>query len=301
MKPFQFLTLAGAVALVAAVGVSSAQAGFGRQYYSGWQHSPKGYLFSTYHYKPYASYPGYCHNYALWYPAAPNFVYYFNPDKGTYWGRFDLKTKGYSLLAEKDRAKQLKDIPEKAFPAEGPLPQVPDAKDNLTLAEPLDLPTGETAVAAQKAGDVAPVVPAEDALATTPADEKAPPAGPAAAAGAAAPAGPAAAAGAAGPAAAAGAAAPAGPAAAAGAAGPAAPAGQTPPVVDAKPGVGVVPPTEPVGVAAAPGGTPAPVGGVVTGGTPAPAGGIVTGSPVQVGPNGFPHYSPNCHRQHVCH
>jgi hypothetical protein len=284
MKSFKFLALAGAVALAAAVGVSSAQAGSGRQYYSGWQHSPRGYAFSTYFYKPYASFPGYCHNYALWYPAAPNFVYYFNPDKGTYWGRFDLKTKGYSLLAEKDRAKQLKDIPEKAFPAEGPLPQVPDAKDKLTLAEPLDLPAGETAVAAQKAGEVAPVVPAEDALATTPADGQTPPAGPAADAKADKP---------------------AGPAAAAGAAAPAAPAGQTPPadgpVVDAKPGVGVVPPTEPVGVAAAPGGTPAPVGGVVTGGTPAPAGGIVTGSPVQVGPNGFPRYSPNCHRQHVCH
>src|SRR5690349_2574159 len=280
MKSFKSLALAGALALVTAVGVSSAQAGFGRQYYGGWQHSPKGYFFSTYHYKPYASYPSYCYNYCIWYPAAPKFVYYFNPYKGTYWGRFDIQTKGYSLLAEKDRGGQLKDIPETAFPAEGPLPQVPDAKDNLTLAEPLDLPAGETAVAAQKAGEVAPAVPTDDALATTPADGQTPPAGPAADPKADKPAGPAT---------------PAGPA------GPAAPVGQTPPadgpVVDAKPGVGVVPPTEPVapagGVAAAPGGTPAPVGGVVTGGTPAPAGGFVTGSPVQVGPNGFPHYSPN--------
>jgi hypothetical protein len=67
-------------------------------------------------------------------------VYYFNPYTGTYWGRFDLQTKRDSLLAEKDRAGQLKDIPEKAFPAEGPLPQVPDAKDKLTLAEPAEGP-----------------------------------------------------------------------------------------------------------------------------------------------------------------
>jgi hypothetical protein len=306
MKAFKFLALAGAVALVAALGVSSAQAGSGRQYYSGWQHSPRGCFFSTYFYKPSASSPTYCHNYAIWYPSAPNFVYYFNPYKGTYWGRFDVKTKGYSLLAEKDRAGQLKDIPEKAFPAEGPLPQVPDAKDKLTLAEPLDLPVGETPVVAAKAGKVeadavaAAAVPAEDALATTPADDKTPLADPPADPKADKPAGPAT---------------PAGPttaAAPAGAAGPAAPAGpdgKTPPadgpVVDAKPGVGVVPPTEPVsaagGVAPVTGGTPAPVGGVVTGGTPTAVGGFATGSPVQVGPDGFRHYYPNCHRQHVCH
>jgi hypothetical protein len=258
MKSFKFLALAGAVALVAALGVSSAQAGQGRQYYGGWQHSPRGYSFSTYHYKPYAAYPTYCYNYAIWYPSAPNYVYYFNPYKGTYWGRFDVQTKGYSLLAEKDRAGQLKDIPEKAFPAEGPLPQVPDAKDSLTLAEPPDLPAGETPVVAAKtgkgeAGDiVAAAVPAEDALATTPADDKTPLADPKADK-------------------------PAGPAAPVGA-GLAAPAGQTPPadgpVVDAKPSVGVAPPAEPVtpagGVAPAPGGvTPAPGGAVA----PAPVGG----------------------------
>jgi hypothetical protein len=254
MKSFKFLALAGAVALVAALGVSSAQAGFGRQYYGGWQHSPRGFFFSTYHYKPYAAYPSYCYNYAIWYPSAPNYVYYFNPYKGTYWGRFDVQTKGYSLLAEKDRAGQLKDIPEKAFPPEGPLPNVPDANDKVQLQEPPDLPVGETAVLAAKtskgeASDVpAPAVPAEDALATTPADDKTPPAGPAADPKADKPAGPAAPAGAAAPA--------------------------DGPVVDAKPGVGVAPPTEPV----------APAGGV----TPAP-GGAVTPAPVE-GPAvaGFP-------------
>jgi hypothetical protein len=266
MKSFKFLALAGAVALVAALGVSPARAGQGRQYYGGWQHSPRGYSFSTYHYKPYAAYPTYCYNYCIWYPSAPNYVYYFNPYRKTYWGRYDVQTKGYSLLAEKDRAGQLKDIPEKAFPAEGPLPQVPDAKDSLTLAEPPDLPAGETPVVATKtgkgeAGDIASTaVPAEDALATTPADDKTPKADK-----------------------------PAGPAAPAGPDGKTSPADG--PVVDAKPGVGVVAPAEPVtpagGVAPAPGGTPAPVGGIVTGG------------PSKVEPNGFPFY-PGRHR-HSCH
>jgi hypothetical protein len=88
-------------------------------------------------------------------------VYYFNPYTGTYWSRFNLQTKGDSPLAEKDRAGQLKDIPEKAFPAEGPLPQVPDATDKLTLAEPIELP----AAAADSPTDA----PAEGALPRVPA------------------------------------------------------------------------------------------------------------------------------------
>src|SRR5262245_62253503 len=122
MKSVKMLALAGAVALVAAVGASTAQAGHGRQWYTGWQPSGQGYYYSTYYYKPYAAYPTYCYNYAVWYPTASRYVYYFNPYRKTYWGRFDVQTKGYSLLAEKDRAGRLKDVPEQAFPAEGPLP-----------------------------------------------------------------------------------------------------------------------------------------------------------------------------------
>jgi hypothetical protein len=275
MKSFKFLALAGAVALVAALGVSSAQAGSGRQYYGGWQHSGRGCSFSTYYYKPYASYPSYCHNYAIWYPSAPNFVYYFNPYKGTYWGRFDIQTKGYSVLAEKDRAGQLKDIPEKAFPAEGPLPSVPDATDKVQLAEPPDLPAGETTVVAAKAGKVeaadvaAAAVPADDALAATPADDKTPLADPAADPKADKPAGPAAPAGAGGPAA---------QTSAAGG-----------PVVDAKPGVGVVPPTEPV----APAGGVAPSPGGVT---PAPGGAVAPATPAPIGGPAFPGYPSHCKR-----
>src|SRR5690242_6471042 len=117
MKSVKTLLLAGAVTLVAALGASTARAGFGRQWYTGWKPSGLGYSFSTYYYKPYAAYPTYCYNYAVYYPATPQYVYYYNPYRGTYWGRFDIKTKGYSLLAEKDRAGRLKDIPEKAFPA----------------------------------------------------------------------------------------------------------------------------------------------------------------------------------------
>jgi hypothetical protein len=265
MRSLRFLVLAGAVALMAALGVTFFRAGHGRQYYDKWQQSAKGYAFSVYHYRPEAGDATYRTNYAIYYPSTPQYVYYFNPAKGTYWGRYDLKTKGYSLLAEKDRAGLLKDIPESAFPAEGALPGVPDAKDKLTLAEPPDLPSGEKVDNGARPADKV------DELATAVVDDKTAPAGPPADAKADKPAGPAT---------------PAGPAASAGQAPPA-----DRPVVDAKPGVGVVPPTEPAspagGVAPAPGGTPAPVGGVVAGGAS------------KVEPNGFP-FHPGCHR-HSCH
>jgi hypothetical protein len=55
----------------------------------------------------------------------------------------NLKSKGFSMIAEKDRASLIKAIPEKAFTEEGALPRVPDAKDELALAKPPDLPPGE--------------------------------------------------------------------------------------------------------------------------------------------------------------
>src|SRR5689334_6248759 len=176
MKAIKVLFLAGAVALAATFGGSSAKAGFGgRQYYGGWHHTSRGYWYSNYYYKPYASFPSYCYNYAIQYPKSPRFVYYFNPYKHTYWGRFDMQTKGYSLLAEKDRAGQLKDIPETKFPAEGPLPPVPDTKDQVQLQEPPDLPAGENI-----AGSTATAAPGDAAPPATPAAAPATPNTPAA-------------------------------------------------------------------------------------------------------------------------
>src|SRR5690242_11217839 len=121
MKLVKLLVLAGAVA-AAAFGAWSARAAFaGRQYYDAWRPSGQGYYFSTHHYKPSRDAAGYLTNYAVWYPSLPKYVYYYNPAKKTYWGRYNVQTKGYSLLAEKDRTGRLRDIPDKAFPPEGGL------------------------------------------------------------------------------------------------------------------------------------------------------------------------------------
>ncbi|MFN4261161.1 MAG: hypothetical protein ACK4RK_17875 [Gemmataceae bacterium] len=113
-----------------------------RQYYSGWSYYPsRSYYYRTYYYKPYATYPDYKYHYCVYYPTTPNYVYYYNPVSNQYWGRYDLKAKGYSMLEAKDRKANVKDIPESAFPKPGKMPSIPDSEDAVAMdAPPPDLP-----------------------------------------------------------------------------------------------------------------------------------------------------------------
>jgi len=78
------------------------------------------------------------------YPAQPRYYYYYNPVSRQYWGRYDLEEKGYSMLDEKDRKEELKDIPEKAFPKPAKMPAIPEVKDEVTIeVPPSDLPKEE--------------------------------------------------------------------------------------------------------------------------------------------------------------
>jgi hypothetical protein len=63
-------------------------------------------------------------------------VYYYNPYKRVYWGRYDLESKGYSLLEEKDRKEKLADIEESAFPKPGPMPPDPESTDGSKIPAP---------------------------------------------------------------------------------------------------------------------------------------------------------------------
>ena len=56
-----------------------------------------------------------------------------------YWGRYEIGSKGekkYSILAEKDRKKELKDIPESAFPEPAKMPKIPGAVDDVAMEPP---------------------------------------------------------------------------------------------------------------------------------------------------------------------
>jgi len=131
--------------IAASVGVTAVEvsAAVYRQRYSSWNyHSARRYHYRKFYYKPQVSYSGYQYHYCIHYPAThypqrANYVYYYNPVARTYWGRYDLEQKGYSMLAEKDRKAKLADIPESAFPKPGKMPPIPGSKDKTPI-EPIE-------------------------------------------------------------------------------------------------------------------------------------------------------------------
>ncbi len=116
--------------------------GYGaRQYYGDWHAHSAGYAYRSYYYKPAPNYGGYKHHYVMHFPQYPEYNYYYNPYKKQYWGRCPVhygQQPVYSMLAEKDRNADIKQIPETAFPKPGPLPAIPEAADGAKLDLPPD-------------------------------------------------------------------------------------------------------------------------------------------------------------------
>ncbi|WP_417749284.1 hypothetical protein [Rosistilla oblonga] len=145
-----------AIGMLSQFAIHDAEARYGgRQYYSSWSYQPaRSYHYTRYYYKPVTTATSYSYHYCISYPSQPRYVYYYNPVSRQYWGRYDLDgTEGaqYSLLAEKDRKKNLEDIPESAFPAPAAMPQIPGSKDGVAIEpikekpgdEPKDLPVAK--------------------------------------------------------------------------------------------------------------------------------------------------------------
>jgi hypothetical protein len=121
-----------------------------RQYYgTTWTYSPSySYYYLYYYYRPVVSYETYDYHYCIYYPTQPGYIYYYNPTSQVYWGRYKVGSSGderYSLLAKADRKKDLKDIPESAFPKPGKMPTIPDSEDGAAIEPPPedDLPKAE--------------------------------------------------------------------------------------------------------------------------------------------------------------
>ncbi len=131
-----------------AIAIPTANAAFNayRQRYSSWSYYPtRTYYYRYYYYKPAISYPTYNYHYCIYYPTRPSYVYYYNPVRRVYWGRYDLKEGGYSMLEEKDRHGDLEKIPESAFPKPGEMPVIPDSEDGerIERPDPDDLPKAD--------------------------------------------------------------------------------------------------------------------------------------------------------------
>jgi len=137
------LALAALAALSAATSPDTAQAGY-RQYYSAWNHhSENGYFYRHFYFKPAPQFKVYHHNFCIYYPGRPRYVYFYNPVRRVYWGRFDTQgAKGsqYSMLEEKDQKRDLNAIPESAFPQPGAMPAIPNAVDSEPMEPITDLP-----------------------------------------------------------------------------------------------------------------------------------------------------------------
>ena len=132
------LAVAATAGAFLTVGLESAQARYAayRQRYASWSYYPQQtYYYTYYYYKPYTEYSGYKYHYCIYYPTQPRDVYYYNTYSQQYWGRYDLEEKGYSMLAEKDRKKDLKEIDEKAFPEPGKMPAIPESEDKESMLE----------------------------------------------------------------------------------------------------------------------------------------------------------------------
>jgi len=129
-------------------GFASGRAEGGVQSYSPWTyHTGKGYYYCQYYYKPTPDFVGFKHHFCIYRPAQPRYIYYFNPQKQVYWGRYDTEKKGYSLLADKDRKANLGSIRNGAFQEPGKMPAVPETKGDDRVAEPdlSKLPSGKVA------------------------------------------------------------------------------------------------------------------------------------------------------------
>ena len=142
MKPLHVLSIIAVLGCLSFAAPSEAKAA-GRHYYSSWGYHPqKSYHYTYYYYKPRVSYSGYQHHYCIYYPSRPRYVYYYNPHRRVYWGRYDLEAKGYSLLEDADRKPNLSDIPESAFPKPGGMPNIPESEDGVAMPPPPAVPKG---------------------------------------------------------------------------------------------------------------------------------------------------------------
>src|SRR5947209_4550186 len=64
----------------------SAEGAEPRQFYGPWKKTAKNYFHRDYNFKPTATSDYEVHK-VVWFPSQPDYYYYWNPDKGVYWGR----------------------------------------------------------------------------------------------------------------------------------------------------------------------------------------------------------------------
>jgi hypothetical protein len=143
MRSSAYLLVVAVLTLAAPATPAFAQNG--RQYYdTTWSYNQNySYYYTTYYYQTTVTQTTYDYHYCIYYPERPTYIYYYNPTTNVYWGRYKVGSKGderYSMLEEKDRKKDLKDIPDDKFPNAAKMPVIPGAKDDVAMDTPPDPP-----------------------------------------------------------------------------------------------------------------------------------------------------------------
>lgn len=140
MTNFRTITVTGLLALFSLIQTPQTASADGRHYYSTWTYAPqRTYYVNYYYYKPIPTAPSYRYHHCYYYPSQPRYVYYYNPYKRQYWGRYDLQAEGenvYSELKPEDRKSTLNEIPEEAFPKPAKMPTIPETEDGLAMLTP---------------------------------------------------------------------------------------------------------------------------------------------------------------------
>jgi hypothetical protein len=124
------------IALVAVILLTTRPAAAAGPYVGGYSrmYQGKGYTYRKYSYYSRSGQARY--HYAVYHRRYPRYVYYYNPAKRKYWGRYDLCKGGYSKLADCDKRGRIGDIDEEAFPPPGSMPPPEEGMDEEMLPPP---------------------------------------------------------------------------------------------------------------------------------------------------------------------
>ncbi|CAN5427283.1 hypothetical protein BH11PLA2_BH11PLA2_11730 [soil metagenome] len=121
-------------------------------HYSNYTYSTsRGYGYRTYTYYSQTHRTHHSHV-AVYHPKHPRKVYYYNVQTKKYWGRYDMDTGLYSVLADADKKSTIGEIPDSAFPAGGKMPAEESGNEAL-------LPPPETKLDNLPEASAAPVAP----------------------------------------------------------------------------------------------------------------------------------------------
>jgi hypothetical protein len=115
--------------------------------YSNWTYdNSHGYYYCTCNFRGQDG--GFNKYYCIYNSSYGNCVYYYNPQKQMYWGRYDVASKGFSTLGDADQHGTIAELPQDRFSAPVAQLAIPGGANNQQMIAPPGLPTDNLAASA---------------------------------------------------------------------------------------------------------------------------------------------------------